>query len=126
MEINLFLRVNKTASVFSGLNVNIFYSFSEIQYTKHNNITRHVNEKYLTVSVLNFIWENIIKKESQSKAVVRFLTDSQIIVYTSTFVPTFSLALITYVSKNNTIVSLFILCAHFHFIINHTNYKNEA
>ena len=34
-----------------GLRVNIIYSFSRIQHTRHNAITRHVNENDLTVSV---------------------------------------------------------------------------
>ena len=33
------------------LGLNILYSFSKIQHTKHNNIARHVNGKDLTVSV---------------------------------------------------------------------------
>ena len=31
--------------------LNIIYSLSRIQYAKHNNITRYLNEKDLTVSV---------------------------------------------------------------------------
>ena len=43
------LRVNKR--LFIAM-VNNFYSFSRIQYTRYNNISRHVNEKDLTVRLV--------------------------------------------------------------------------